>query len=81
MKFLIGDCRTIIENGEIFGDATEMAQAIENSEIITLQTFRAGVSPEFECQHPVNNQWTFGCVHSLTWAYDPEADVHYFFHS
>lgn len=73
MKEFVGDCRTILKKNDIFNDATEMAQAVENSKRISAQQFigltgSRGVSG---CR--------YGSYKGLVWKYNPKNDVHYFY--
>ena len=71
MKYLVGDCRKSF--GNIFDDATEMAQAIEDSERISMSVFLS------LCNAVAKTYFVFGKNKNLVWAYDPKKDVHYFY--
>ncbi len=71
MRELVGDC---IENfGGIFNDATEMAQAVNNSDAISEQAFKE------LCNGRTGEHFTFGRHKNLMWSYDSILDTHYFY--
>lgn len=80
-----GDCRTILDTGDLFGDATEMSSAIENSEPINHLQFLSqvnliGTDKIFKQRLRKNtDNFKFGQYKDLVWAYDEETDIHYFF--
>ena len=81
----IGDCKSIIDTCDIFSNATEMAQSIENSEPMTYNEFISSVNfhnaPRmFVLNLRKNPDWfTFGKHKNLIWAYCSEKDTHFFF--
>ena len=75
----IGDCRTILdEDSSPFADATQMAQAIEDSQeldeksIEKLRDILGGRMLEFNLDN-------FGQHNNIAWAYDIDKDIHFFF--
>ena len=74
MWHYIGDCKTILNRGEPFNDATEMAQFLDASRELTRAEFAqiCGVSM-------AKSLGQFGVLGNLAWAYNPKSDVHYFF--
>lgn len=84
-KQFVGDCVGIIDCGTLFNDATEMAQAIENSSKVDYQHFIENVNPDSfpdDLITNINNRkndFEFGMFEELLWAYDSDTDVHYFF--
>ena len=79
----VGDCRSIVNHQTLFSDATQMAQAVENSIPITYDKFitlvdLSGTSRMFHLNLRKHPDWfTFGKHESLVWAYD--GDIHFFF--
>jgi hypothetical protein len=73
MKEFVGDCRTILRRSDLFGDATEMAQAVENSKRISAEQFvnLTGARAFRGCR--------YGSYRGLVWKYNPKNDVHYFY--
>lgn len=71
-------------SNSIFSDATEMAQAVENSNPITIQKFWDNVDL-FETSRlrklieKYPNRFDFGENENLIWAHDNNTDIHYFF--
>jgi len=69
-----GDCITILDNNpDLFQDATEMAQVIENSTPITRKEFKSlsnGKTGKF---------FSYGKYKDLLWSYDSLEDIHYFY--
>ena len=88
--FFRGDCRTILDQGTLFNDATEMAQAIENSKPLTYKQFMSMI---FLRDIPQTNfkkalvkyypdKFKFGIgkgIEDFIFAYDTIEDIHYFF--
>ena len=80
-----GDCRTILDRDDLFDDATEMAQAVENSEAITYQQFMSladltGINKLFKLKlRRETDPFDFAQYKDLVWAYDKDTDIHYFF--
>ena len=68
-----GDCITILDNSDLFGDATEMAQVIENSTPITKKDFKR------LSQGKTGKFFSYGRYKDLLWSYDTLEDIHYFY--
>lgn len=88
--FFRGDCRTILDQGTPFSDATEMAQAIENSIPISYAQFmnmifvkdipRSNFKSALVKYYP--DKFEFGSGNGdvpFVFAYDTIEDIHYFF--
>jgi len=74
MLIFLGDCRSILESEDSpFEDATEMAQAIENS--ISLPD---KVKKKIE-QILGQTVDELGQCGSIIWGYNSDDDIHYFF--
>ncbi len=87
-RFFGGDCRTILNTGTLFSDATEMAQAIENSKSLTKMEFIDKIAENsipkkyklFRTMLSRNpNDFEFGEGNGFVFAYDTVSDIHYFF--
>ena len=71
----LGNCKTIVdERPDIFNDATEMAQAVDNSEPLGRALFevlipggKSGVG------------YTYGKYKNMVWSYSEAGDTHYFY--
>jgi len=85
-KQYVGNCKTILDtDSSLFGDATEMAQAIDNSSTISHGDFvrqvnLTGVDRMLKLylrREP--DRLTYGKHDNLVWVYDDKSDTHYFF--
>lgn len=81
-----GDCVGILDSGDdLFADATNMAQVVEQSTPITYEQFLVladitGTSPLFKLNLRTKpDQFSFAQYKDMVWAYDEHLDVHYFF--
>ena len=86
--FFCGDCRTILDSGQLFGDATEMAQAIENSTPLTKLEFidkiiENSIPKKYKLFRVMLSRnpddFEFGEGNRFIFAYDSISDIHYFF--
>ena len=86
--FFVGDCRTILDQRTLFNDATEMAQAIENSKPLTKLEFidkilensipkRYKLFRVMLSRNP--DDFEFGEGNGFVFAYDYVSYIHYFF--
>ena len=75
----IGDCRDTVDELEMW-DATEMAQTIENSNLIDPQTIIPFINDYFGEKISANpNNFEAGEFQNIVWIYDLTIDIHYFF--
>ena len=68
-----GDCRTILERDDLFDDATQMAQVVENSKRINKAQYNKLVGGK------VRAKYKYGQYKDLVWRYDPKRDIHHFY--
>lgn len=84
-KSFVGDCKTILNTNDLFSDATEMSQAIENGEEISYEDFVKDIDVKrtpklFKLYLRKNpDKFSFGKYNNLIWAYHDDTDTHYFF--
>jgi hypothetical protein len=68
MLALIDTCVNILETSDIFSDATEMAQCVENA-----------VDIPIPCGYNDDWLWVYNEEYGVIIGYDEDADIHYFY--